>query len=75
MSDGAHLWDKKKHLVVTEGVESTWYYHLSEVKDGRETVAICGARVMHTEVPITAWGFVGHLKERWCKACHEGGAL
>src|SRR3990167_551705 len=55
--------------VVTEGVESTWHYHLSEPRDGRETWALCGARVMNTTIPISAWGTVGHLRERWCSFC------
>lgn len=57
------------HLVVTEGVESTWHYHLSHPKDGRETKALCGAQVMNTRIPISAWGCKGHWSERWCATC------
>ena len=58
-------------LIVTEGVEGTWHYHLSRDRDGKETSALCGARVMHTSVPIEAWGRVGHLHERWCNTSKE----
>lgn len=58
-------------LVVTEGVESTWHYHLSYAKNGKDTRALCGAQVMNTQIPLSAWGTVGHLRERWCKKCKE----
>jgi len=57
-------------VVVTEGVESTWYYHLSWA-DGRNRTALCGASVFATLVPLTAWGHVGHLRERWCSECRR----
>jgi hypothetical protein len=55
-------------LCVTEGVESTWHYHVSHV-DSR-TVALCGATVMRTEIPLSAWGVrTEHLRERYCARC------
>jgi hypothetical protein len=55
---------------VTEGIHGTFRYHLSETRSGR---ALCGARVMLTHIPVSAWGTVSHLGERWCAACEKAG--
>lgn len=52
---------------VTEGISGTWFYHLSE--DGKTFRALCGAKTMHTNVPLSAWGTRSHLNERWCETC------
>lgn len=52
---------------VTEGVLGTWHYHLSTT--GTNATALCGARTMHTSVPLSAWGFKGELRERYCSEC------
>jgi hypothetical protein len=54
-------------LKITEGVEGYFYYHLSLA--GNKTKSLCGKTVMNTEIPLTTWGRVGHLKERYCKDC------
>ena len=56
------------NLLVMEGVESTWHYHLG--KGGAE--ALCGAKVMPTQIPISAWDKTPpnyHIPESWCKTC------
>lgn len=68
--------------LVTESVHGTYYYHLAPAVPGRDgrttsaTRALCGARVMSTAIPLVAWGYRGHLGERYCSTCatHEEGA-
>lgn len=57
-------------LTVVEGVESVWYYHLRR-SDPRVCDSLCGRTVFSTEIPLTGWGTVSHLKERWCKDCEK----
>lgn len=61
---------------VAEGIAGTWHYHVRDVSlpNPLSQPAPCGARVMQTEVHLSSWGFVGHLKERWCAVCaaHAG---
>ena len=71
----------KTVFTVTEGVESTWHYHLSLwVRVSSHTigqpavVALCGARVMPTSIPLKAWDTTPtdwHIPESWCKDCHR----
>lgn len=56
-------------LEVSEGIAGTWFYHLSDGPN--KAFSMCGARVMVTNVPLSAWGHVSHLKERWCKKCER----
>lgn len=59
-------------LKIVEGVESVWFYHLSE--SGRSGEAsLCGnRRVMHTDIPVSTWGVVSsHIHERYCSECGE----
>ncbi len=62
-----------QRLVVTEGVESVWHYHLSNADD--RTKSICGKRTMAASVALSEWKvpFGGHLpkKPTWCKDCEE----
>ena len=57
-----------RSLLVTEGIAGTYHYHLAFTGDTR---ALCGARVMHTSVPLTAWSYRGHLNEHYCATCAE----
>jgi hypothetical protein len=61
---------------VAEGISGTFYYHVRDVSLPRplSQPAPCGARVMQTQIPLSTWGHVGHLKERWCEKCaaHAG---
>lgn len=59
-------------LHITEGISGTWYYHLSEA--GTDARGLCGARTMHTAIPLSRWGVKGHLKERYCEECQGIGA-
>lgn len=61
-------------LVIAEGVESTWSYHLAPAKGETRAIdwrALCGRdRLMETRIPLTAWGHrVGHLPEKYCAQC------
>jgi hypothetical protein len=57
-------------LKVTEGISSTWYYHLRH-EDQRVCESLCGAQVFSTEIPLKTWGLVTHLRERYCKECED----
>lgn len=59
-------------LHVTEGVSGNWHYHLSA--PGTNAKALCGAHTMYTGVPLSAWGFKGHLNETYCTKCAKAGA-
>lgn len=54
---------------VCESVQSTYFYHINDPYD--RTRPICGLdrTMMHTEIPLAAWGTKTHLNERWCKEC------
>ena len=55
---------------LVEGIHGTWYYHFAD--PARRYRALCGAEVMTTRIPETAWNVrTPHLKERYCKKCAE----
>lgn len=56
-----------RDVVITEGVESHFLYHLSDPR--KTTRGLCGKPTMTTLVPLSAWGVVTHLKERYCETC------
>ena len=59
-----------KDIVITEGVESTWYYHFSH-KDST-VKSLCGKPTMQTNLSKDQWGFVSpHIGERYCKDCER----
>jgi len=65
---------------VVEGVESTWHYHLrdDEQSPNGNRAALCGARVMQTQIPLDYWGKTPkdyHLPEKWCGECARLAAL
>jgi len=61
---------EEKNLEIVEGVESTWYYHLS--KKDNFTRSLCGARTMITSILPNSWGFRSpHIRQRYCKKCEE----
>lgn len=53
-------------LSVAEGIHGTFHYHWSP-DSGRSS--LCGANVMPTMVTPASWGYVGHLRERYCRKC------
>jgi hypothetical protein len=57
-------------LNVVETIHGTWFYH---IRDGDRGPAICGYKdVMPTHVPLdAAWGYRGHLNERYCEECER----
>jgi hypothetical protein len=54
-------------LVIVEGRAGVWSYHLARAAD--EATALCGRPTMPTLLPMSSWGDVTHLKERYCRAC------
>jgi hypothetical protein len=58
----------KDRLRVAEGVLGTFYYHLRLPED---RFGLCGDRVMHTSIPVSAWGTRTHVPERWCSRCEK----
>ena len=60
--------DTKAKVEVAEGIYGTWYYHL---RKPLTYVGLCGDRVMHTSIPVSAWGMRTHINERWCSRCEK----
>ena len=54
---------------LVEGIAGTWHYHLSDPE--KKYRALCGAEVMPTRIPETAWNVRTHNKERYCSKCAE----
>jgi hypothetical protein len=63
--------DTKALYRISEGISGTWFYHLEPKTSAGIPTALCGARVMRTSVPVSAWGTRTHLKERWCQECAD----
>lgn len=61
----------KPPLFIVEGVESVWYYHLSET--GRNAKPpLCGqGTMMSTELPLDTWGLRTHIGEKYCPECDK----
>lgn len=58
-------------LKIVEGIESVWYYHLSETGDNCKP-ALCGnRRVMRTSIPLKTWGMRSHIGEKYCSECEK----
>jgi len=57
------------NIIITEGVEGFWYYHLSKPETFNRS--LCGKRVMITNLPLSSWGTVTHLNEKYCKDCEQ----
>ena len=58
-------------MMIKEGVEGTWYYHLA---DDDSYSAYCGRLVMHTSISLISWDTTPkdyHIPERWCKKCEK----
>lgn len=62
----------KTPLKIVEGVESIWYYHLSETGENYDK-ALCGKReVMRTEIPLSCWGYKdGNVPSLYCPVCDK----
>jgi len=60
-------------MIITEGISGYWHYHISD--DATPNVALCGARTMQTNMPLSDWGMPGgeHLPKRYtfCKECDK----
>ena len=56
--------------IVTEGIESTWYYHIS--LEDKPIRSLCGKRTMRTSLPVKSWGIVTeHIGEKYCSECKK----
>lgn len=61
----------KEQLKIVEGVESVWFYHLSETGDNGKP-ALCGNdRMMCTGFPLDTWGMKTHIGEKYCPECER----
>jgi hypothetical protein len=58
----------KARFKVAEGINGTFYYHLQHFNSH---FGLCGDRVMHTSIPLSAWGSKTHINERWCSRCES----
>ena len=59
----------EKRFAIGENVQGTWYFHLYEIS-GKEFKALCGKKIMTTEMKLTQWNYVSkHIGERYCKQC------
>lgn len=56
-------------MIISEGVEGYYFYHISP--DDSPTKSLCGKTVMPTQIPVSTWGFKGHLNERYCAECEK----
>ena len=59
---------KKPEIVVTEGIEGHWHYHLSHKGTVR---SLCGKQIMPTHCSMNSWGLVGDLNENYCEKCKK----
>ena len=60
-------------MVIVEGIESTWHYHLA---DEDSYISYCGRKVMLTSIPLSNWNSTPenyHIPEKWCAKCWEYG--
>lgn len=70
-----HDWtrdEREPDWKIVEGISGTFHYHLQDgarPSSPSKRLAICGAHVMTTQLPLTAWGKSDHLVSRWCKTC------
>ena len=56
-------------MEIVETVYGYYHYHLSESGKTHQPT-LCGREdVMTTEIPLSIWGYVGHLNEKWCEKC------
>ncbi len=60
-----------KTVKIVESTVLDFHYHLSETGKTYEPT-LCGVNlVMYTLIPMSAWGVVSHINEKWCKKCWE----
>ena len=60
-----------EEVVVKEGVESYWNYHLAHPNC---FTSLCGKKVMNTSIPLSAWDSTPkdyHIPESWCSKCAQ----
>lgn len=60
---------EKPEVIVTEGVEGTWHYHLS--KPDHHIRSLCQKYTMICNLSFEKWGTVTDLKEKYCEKCME----
>ena len=59
-----------KNLIITEGVQGIWYYHLSYPETF--TKSLCDKNTMRTSVSIENWGISGlNTPDKWCSKCEH----
>ena len=64
-----------KNISIHEGVVGYYFYHIAI-----DDKPLCGVakfvdyrnqHTMQTTIPLSAWGTITHLQERYCKRCEE----
>ena len=57
----------KKEYKIRESIHGNFFYHISLDKE-----VLCGKEItLVTLIPISAWGIVSHLGEKYCKECEK----
>jgi hypothetical protein len=58
-------------FMIVEEVTGYYHYHIA-LKD-TFTKSLCNKNItmMYTAIPLSTWGYVGHLNERYCDKCKE----
>lgn len=60
---------EKDKFMIVEGVHGYYHYHIAFKEIF--TTPLCDEKqlTMQTSIPMSAWGKVGHLRERYCAKC------
>ena len=61
----------KEELVVKEGVEGVWRFHIAELN---KYIALCGMDVMNSNIKLEDWGILCgnfEIHYKWCNECDE----
>ncbi len=65
--------EERNELVITEGSNSFWNYHLSRRVNHMR--ALCGAATLPTALPVSAWGAPGEAglpkSPTYCQKCAD----
>lgn len=61
-------------LTIVESYPRYYFYHLARGKVSNGAKSLCGYEegtktTLERNIPLSAWGYVGHLNEKYCKRC------
>lgn len=61
--------EKKDDISIHENISGNYWYHIA-IND----IPLCGRKnTMRRNIQLSAWGFVTHIHERYCKECGKLG--